>query len=35
MKWSELKTFLWGSTVVLVDAVVSPLYRHIHRRSKR
>ena len=35
MTWSEFKTFLWGSTVVLIDAVTGPLYRHIHQRSKK
>jgi hypothetical protein len=35
MTWGGIGTFLWGSAVVLIDAAIGPLYRHIHRRSKR
>jgi len=35
MTWGEIRTFLWGSAVVLIDAATSPLYHYIHRRSKR
>jgi hypothetical protein len=35
MTWGQFRTFLWGSAVVLIDAAVSPIYRRLHRGSKR
>jgi hypothetical protein len=37
MTWEAFLTFLWGSAVVLVDAVTGPARRKInqHRRSTR
>lgn len=35
MTWGQFTTFLWGSAVVIVDAVVGPLYRRLHRASRR
>jgi hypothetical protein len=33
--WAQFRTFLWGSAVVLIDAVVGPFIRRAHERSKR
>jgi hypothetical protein len=35
MTWGQFATFCWGTAVVLVDAVIGPLYRHLHHRSHR
>lgn len=34
MTWRQFTTFLWGTAVVLIDAVVTPITRLINRRSK-
>lgn len=34
MTWRQFGTFLYGSAVVILDALISPIYRHLHRRSK-
>lgn len=35
MTWDQFRTFLWGSAVVLIDAVLSPIYTALHRGSKK
>lgn len=29
MTWGQFTTFLWGSAVVIVDALIGPIYRRI------
>lgn len=35
MTWGQIKTFLWGSAVVLIDAVVGPFIRKAHERRRK
>jgi hypothetical protein len=34
MTWRQFGTFAYGSAVVILDALIGPLYRRLHRRSK-
>ncbi len=33
MTWSQVATFAYGTVVVILDALIGPLYRHVHRKS--
>lgn len=33
MSWRDISLFLHGSAAVLLDALLGPLYRHLHRKS--
>lgn len=35
MTWGQFKTFIYGSVVVLIDAVIGPFIRKAHERSRK
>lgn len=35
MTWGQVGTFLYGTAVVVIDALIGPLYRRLHHHSHR